>query len=138
MADWKEGVHVDTLRAVVHGDDKQLIGAFSWDSTPEGQDFWQQAYEGKITPAHRTILKQMLAEVEADLASKRPARKCVVVGCKEDGQPDYLVTDEFQDPDFALECAQREAAAEPGTTYAVFQLVSTTVAAVSPPVTTTA
>ena len=71
-------------------------------------------------------------------AKPAPAHNCVVVAFDADGQPDYLVTDELQTPDFALECARREAADGPGETYAVFQLVSTTVAAVLPPVTTPA
>lgn len=94
----------------------------------------------RVTPSQNDSLAAAVEEMIRKSGAKpsAPARKCVVVAFDDEGQPDYLITDELQDAAFARQCAAREAAADPGRTYAVFQIVSTTVAAVSPPVTTPA
>jgi len=53
-----EGFTVEAVIDVLRGDQSRLIGAFVWDATPQGHEYWSAFHQGRqLTPeAHATLL----------------------------------------------------------------------------------
>lgn len=45
---------------------KQIVGAFVWNETPEGHDFWSDQYNNGLTERGNAALDAMIAQYEKE------------------------------------------------------------------------
>lgn len=62
----------DATEAVLKGDTMRLIGAFVWDETPEGHDYWNNQWldEAGLDDVANQKLSDMLAQSDFEVTTE--------------------------------------------------------------------